>query len=137
MEFCGRPWPRGHNLKSLASKPASPRKCPVLGSRTALFFELLKMGQGNDQFRKGGVEDTRLETKDTKRIRDQGQGLASEDRPSRGQGQECWRPRTKDTAASALKKKGFRKSFSGDLQFIGVYSSVARRGGGGQAPPLV
>ena len=26
--------PRGCNLKSLASKPASPRKCPVLGSRT-------------------------------------------------------------------------------------------------------
>ena len=51
--------PQGHNLKSLASKvkssdlasqPASPSKCPVLGSRTALFFELLKMGQGHDQF---------------------------------------------------------------------------------------
>ena len=34
----------------LASKPASPRKCPVLGSRTALFFDLLKMGQGHEQF---------------------------------------------------------------------------------------
>ena len=31
---------------SLASKPASPRKCPVLGSRTALFFDLMKMDQG-------------------------------------------------------------------------------------------
>ena len=29
----------------------------------------------------------------------------SEDRHSRGQGQECSRPRTKDTSASALKKK--------------------------------
>ena len=45
----------------------------------------------------------------------------SEDRPSRGQGQECSRPRTKDTAASVLKKKkGLQKSFSGNLQFIGV-----------------
>ena len=44
----------------------------------------------------------------------------SEDRPSRGQGQECSRPRTKDTAASVLQKKGFQKSFLGDLQFIGV-----------------
>ena len=47
----------------------------------------------------------------------------SEDRPSRGQGQECSRPkpRTKDTAASVFqKKKGFQKSFSDDFQFIGV-----------------
>ena len=46
----------------------------------------------------------------------------SEDRPSRGQGQECSRPRprTKDTAASVSKKKGLQKSFSGNLQFIGV-----------------
>ena len=31
-------------LKSLAlaSKPTSPRKCPVLGSRTAVFFDWLK-----------------------------------------------------------------------------------------------
>ena len=43
-----RAWPRGHifkflalasKLKFLASKPTSPRKFPVLGSRTALFFE--------------------------------------------------------------------------------------------------
>ena len=46
--------PRGQNLKSLASKvksltlaskPASPQKCPMLGPRTALFFDLLKTGQ--------------------------------------------------------------------------------------------
>ena len=54
---------------------------------------------------RGGVEDTRLEAKDTKKIR--GQGSLSEDRHSRGQGQECSRPRprTKDTSASALQKK--------------------------------
>ena len=46
----------------------------------------------------------------------------SEDRHSRGQGQECSRPRprTKDTAAIVLKKKSLQKSFSGNLQFIGV-----------------
>ena len=51
----GRPWPRGrprgHTLKSLAlaskvkslaSKPHVLENCPVLGSRTALFFEQLK-----------------------------------------------------------------------------------------------
>ena len=37
----------------------------------------------------------------------------SEDRHSRGQGQECSRPRTKDTSASALQKKKF---FSADLK---------------------
>ena len=38
------------------------------------------------------------------------------DRPSRGQGQECSRPRTKDTGASVLQKKISSKTFSGDLQ---------------------
>ena len=57
--FSGLATARGHNLKSLASKvksvalaskPASPPKCPVLGSRRALFFDLMKMGLGHDQF---------------------------------------------------------------------------------------
>ena len=69
---------------------------------------------------RGGVEDTRLDAKakDTKKIQGQGQG-----QPFRVQGQECLRPRTKDTAASVLKKKKKRsskKSFSDSLQFIGV-----------------
>ena len=36
--------PRGHVLKSLglASNPTRPQKCPVLGSKTALFFDWLK-----------------------------------------------------------------------------------------------
>ena len=34
--------PRGHILKSLALKPLVLENCPVLGSRTALFFEQLK-----------------------------------------------------------------------------------------------
>ena len=46
---CQRWSPRGHILKSLASKvkslvskPQVLENCPVLGSRTALFFEQLK-----------------------------------------------------------------------------------------------
>ena len=70
---------------------------------------------------RGGVEDTRLEAKDTKKSEAKAKDSLSEDRPSRGQGQECSRPRTKDTPASVLqKKKGLQKSFSGNLQFIGV-----------------
>ena len=69
---------------------------------------------------RGGVEDTRLEAKDTKKIRGQGQ-------PFRGQ--TLSRPRTgmleakaKDQGHKAQvlskkkKKKGLHKNFSGDLQ---------------------
>ena len=61
---------------------------------------------------RSGVEDTRLEAKakGTKKAKDS----LSEDRHSRGQGQECSRPRprTKDTSASVLqKKKVFTKIF--------------------------
>ena len=75
-------------------------------------------------FTRGGVEDTRLEAnaKYTKKSEAKAKDSLSEDRPSRGQGQECSRPRptTKDRAASVLQKKGLQRSFSGDLQFIGV-----------------
>ena len=57
---------------------------------------------------RGGVEDTRLEAK--------AKDSLSEDRHSRGQGQECSRPRTKDTRASALKKK--KKVFTKIFQAI-------------------
>ena len=59
----GRPWPRGrprwHILKSLASKvkflvlasrPQVLENWPVLGSRTALFFELLKFCGALEKF---------------------------------------------------------------------------------------
>ena len=54
----GRPWsggrPRGHILKSLAlalaSRPQVLENWPVLGSRTALFFELLKFCGGLEKF---------------------------------------------------------------------------------------
>ena len=44
--------PRGHILKSLAlaSKPQVLKNCPVLGSRTALFFELFKVCEALEKF---------------------------------------------------------------------------------------
>ena len=70
-------------------------------------------------YTRDGVEDARLEGEDTKKSEAKAKGSLSEDRPSRGQGQEC--SRTKDTAASVLQKKNLhQKSSSGDLQFIGV-----------------
>ena len=63
---------------------------------------------------RGGVEDTKLEAKakDTKKSEAKAKDSLSEDRHSRGQEQECSRPRTKDTSASALqKKKVFTKIF--------------------------
>ena len=54
---------------------------------------------------RGGIEDTRLEAKakDTKKSEAKAKDSLSEDKHSRGQGQECSRPRprTKDTSASA------------------------------------
>ena len=59
---------------------------------------------------RGGVEDTRLEAKDTKKSEAKAKDSLSEDRHSRGQGQECSRPRTKDTSASALQKNKKKRS---------------------------
>ena len=62
----------------------------------------------HNQHTRGGVEDTRLEVKakNTKKFRSQGQGQTLS-RP---------RPRTKDTGASVLQKKGFQKIFSSNLK---------------------
>ena len=48
----GRPWPRGQILKSLAlaSRPQVLENWPVLGSRTAVFFELLKFCEALEKF---------------------------------------------------------------------------------------
>ena len=52
----GRPWPRGRPpgqiLKSLAlaSRPQALENWPVLGSRTAVFFELLKFCGALEKF---------------------------------------------------------------------------------------
>ena len=44
--------PRGHILKflALASKPQVLKNWPALGSRTALFFELLKLSGAPEKF---------------------------------------------------------------------------------------
>ena len=63
---------------------------------------------------RGGVEDTRLEAeaKDTKNSKDK--DSPSEERPSRGQGQECLWPRTKNRSANVhQKKKRLQNFFSG------------------------
>ena len=73
---------------------------------------------------RGGVEDTRLEAKakDTKKLRGQGQGQSF-------RGQTLPKPRTgmleaknKDQGYShkCSTKKSLQKSFSGNLQFLGV-----------------
>ena len=60
---------------------------------------------------RGGVENTRLEAeaKNTKNSKDK--DCPSEDRPSRGQRQECSWPRTKNTSANVHKKKNVLKNF--------------------------
>ena len=64
---------------------------------------------------RGGVEDTRLEAKAKDTKKSEAKDSLSEDRHSRGQGQECSRPRprTKDTKrkCSPKKKKVFTKIF--------------------------
>ena len=56
---------------------------------------------------RSGVEDTRLEAKDTKKS--EAKDSLSEDRHSRGQGQECSRPRPR-TQTQVLSKKKRRSS---------------------------
>ena len=76
---------------------------------------------------RGGVENTRLEAKAKDTKKSKAKDSLSEDRHSRGQGQECPRPRTKDTSASALqknKKKGLHKNFSGDLKKKKVFTKI-------------
>ena len=98
VRYCQHEWPR-----SQKNVPVDCRK--YIGLFVILFMCVIV---------RGGVEDTRLEAKakDTKKI--EAKDSLSEDRHSRGQGQECSRPRprTKDTRARALqKKKVFPKIF--------------------------
>ena len=69
---------------------------------------------------RGGVEDTRLEAKAKDTKKSEAKDSLSENRTSRGQGQECSRPRTQAQAFFKKTKNGLQKFFSGDLQFIGV-----------------
>ena len=60
---------------------------------------------------RGGVKDTRLEAKAKDTKKSEAKDNLSEDRHSRGQGQECSRPGTKVTSASALQKKRSSQKF--------------------------
>ena len=60
---------------------------------------------------RNGVEGKRLEAKAKDTKKSEAKDSPSEDRPFRGQGQECSRPRTKDTNASVLKKKSSKIFF--------------------------
>ena len=76
--------------------------CKLYQDICVKYFEITKTTV-HDVVTRGGVEDTRLEAKDN----------LYEYRPSRGQGQECSRPRprTKDTCASVLQKKKVLKNY--------------------------
>ena len=101
----------GHNKQWLDLRGTSPKWPPVaqglLLRLHATDFEVVSS--------RGGVEDTRLEAKakNIKKIRGQAKDSLSEDRTSRGQGQECSRPRPriKGTGASVLQKKGLQNFF--------------------------
>ena len=75
---------------------------------------------------RGGVEDRRLEAKARTQKKSEAKDKDSlfEDKPSRGQGQKCLRPRpkTKYTGASILRKikKVFEKVFQAISNSIGV-----------------
>ena len=62
---------------------------------------------------RGGVEDTRLEAKakDTKSSKPKAKDNPFEDRPSRGQEQECSRPRPRAQVQVLSKKKVFKNFF--------------------------
>ena len=68
-----------------------------------------------------GVEDIRLEAKDTKKSEARAKDSLSEDRTSRGQGQECSRPRTQAQVFSKKKKK----KTSSKIFFQAISNSLA------------
>ena len=67
------------------------------------------------------IQGSKAKAKDTKKSEIKAKDSPSENRPSRGLGQECSRkrPRTMDIGAKCSQKKGLKKfffNFSGDLQ---------------------
>ena len=70
---------------------------------------------------RGGVEDTRLEAKDTKKIRGQGQG-----QPFRGQTLSRPRPRTQAQVLSKEKKRSSQKFFRRSPKKKKVFTKIQR-----------
>ena len=62
-----------------------------------------------DTTNRGGVEDTRLEAKAKDTKKPEAKDRIFEDRPSRGQGQYCSRPRTQRASALQTKNKKNKK----------------------------
>ena len=80
------------------------------------------------------TQGTRSRPRTRKKSEAKAKDSLSEDRHSRGQGQECSRPwpRTKNTSASSLQKKknGLQKNFSGDLKkkvFTKVFQAISTK----------
>ena len=94
-------------MRAKSSKQRCPALCLISGPHLR-FYE-------RNAITKCRVEDTKLEAKDQKNPRPRTafprtDPLEAKDRNARGQGHSC----------KCSKKKGFQKSFSGNLQFIGV-----------------
>ena len=94
-----------------------------------LFTLFLSKISKNGVFGSGGVEDTRLEAKaeNTKKFEAKAKYSLSEDRPSRGQRQECSRPRTR-RKRSPKKRKVFTKFFQAISNSL-AYPEILIRGG--------
>ena len=90
------------------------RTTPSWGRKPRKDCSHLHITQKSGHPSRGGVVDTRLEAKDTKKseAKAKAKDSLSEDRHSRGQGQECSRPRprTKDTKRKCSPKKKKKRS---------------------------
>ena len=106
---------------------------PELNSHESAIPQLCSVVNQLDSFIRGGVEDTRLETKakEIKKSEAKAKDSLSEDRTSRGQGQQCLRPRprTKDTGASVLPKKKVFKIFFQAISNLLAYPEFLIGGG--------
>ena len=105
------PWPREClSSERLSLALASERLSLALASD---FFCVLGLGLGLEPYvldstsdtqlsTRGGVEDTRLEAKKKSETKAKAKDSLSEDRTSRGQGQECLRPRTRPRTSKCV-----------------------------------
>ena len=133
-------------VNKFASLKKALGKEKKLNQKPWLSRELLNLINKKTNFlNRGGVEDTRLEAKakKTKKSEAKAKDSLSEDKPSQGQGQKCSRPRTKETSASVLQKKGLQNIFSVKLKcftdwgFGGGPPTTGGFGGLGAKPPAV
>ena len=89
-----------------------------------LFFIVPYFGKSSQLFteEKSRTQGSRPRPRPRTQKKSEAKDSLSEDRLSRGQRQECSRPRprTKDGGANVLQKKSLQKFFSGGLQFIVV-----------------